>query len=466
MLTSVARYAVARGVPGLVNFVALALFTRLLDEYEYGRYTLIVAGSALAYALLLQWLSQGILRLAAPYAGGRGMFLATVARLFLPILLVAAVAMAVGTGITAGWHRGWLIAAGVGLLCAQSWHDLNLGLATADQLPQRYGGLSAIRALASLTLGALAASAGWGGTGVVAGVAVGGVLSGAWAYWLAWRPFRGAAVDPALKTELFRYGIPLAGAFVLAYVISAADRFLLAALISPSAAGVYAPAYDLVLQAMAALMMVVNLGAYPLAVAAMESGQTEVRLRQFRQHATLLLAVAVPAAAGIALLAPSVSGILGPRFSPSARELLPLLAVAQLFAGIKGYYFDLSFQLGRSTRLQFLTVAVAALVNIVLNLLLIPRMGIRGAAYATVAAYLAGLLLSWRLGRKVLALPIPYGAVARIGFATIGMCLVLVPFRKGEGPLFLAGQVGVGIAVYLLLLVLVARGELRRLTAQ
>ena len=212
-------------------------------------------------------------------------------------------------------------------------------------------------------------------------------------------------------------------------------------------------------------MLVVNLGAYPLAVLAVERGNSEAQDRQFRQHATLLLALALPAAAGIAVLAPSVSAILGPRFAPAARELLPLLALAQLLAGLKAFYFDLSFQLGRATRLQLVTVAVGALVNVLLNLWLIPGYGLLGAAYATVAAYLAALIVSWGLGRTVLALPMPYGALARVCAATAGMCLALALVRGAGGPFILMGQVALGAVVYALLMLLLARGEPRHILA-
>ena len=217
---------------------------------------------------------------------------------------------------------------------------------------------------------------------------------------------------------------------MLAYIISAADRFLLAEMMSPSAAGIYAPAYDLVLQGMGVLFIIINLVGFPRAVAAVERGDEAAKDAQFRQHATILWAVALPAAAGLAVLAPSISRILGPQFAPTARELLPLLALGQLLAGLKAFYFDLSFQLSRATRLQFVTVGVGAAVNILLNIWLIPPYGVLGSAYATVVAYFVALVLSWGLGRKVLRLPVPFGAVARISAAAAGMCMVLIPFRE------------------------------------
>ncbi|MDB5332470.1 MAG: polysaccharide biosynthesis protein, partial [Phycisphaerales bacterium] len=56
VLSHAAIYLIARGVPGVVAFLTIPLFTRLLDPVDYGRYTLVVATVALLNALLFQWL--------------------------------------------------------------------------------------------------------------------------------------------------------------------------------------------------------------------------------------------------------------------------------------------------------------------------------------------------------------------------------------------------------------------------
>jgi O-antigen/teichoic acid export membrane protein len=460
-----ARYAAARGVPALINFAALALFTRVLDQQQYGYYTLVSAGVALVSALVVQWLGHGVLRLGSANPTSRAVFLSTVIRLFVPLVLAAAAMLAIGIGLAGPRRDPLFVGASVALLVAQGWHDLNLNLASADRSPLQYGRLSAIRAILSLALGSVAAAVGWGGVGTIAGVACGSLITGLWAYRYTWTGVRSVAPDPAIRSELIRYGVPLAGAFLLTYVISLSDRFLLAAFMSPAAAGAYAPGYDLVMQAMGALLLIVNLGGFPLAVAAVERGDERSQDLQFRRHATMLLAVAIPAAAGIAVLAPSVSMILGTRFVPAARALIPLFALAQFLAGFKAFYLDLSFQLRRTTVLQLVTVAVGAVVNIGLNMWLIPAYGLLGAAYATVAAYLVATVLSWSLGRRVLKLPIPYAALARITVATAGMCLGLSIVRGSNSPIALVGQVAAGAALYGLLMVLFVGGQFRRALA-
>ena len=56
-------------------------------------------------------------------------------------------------------------------------------------------------------------------------------------------------------------------------------------------------------------------------------------------------------------------------------------------------------------------MGIAAGANVALNLLLTPRMGLQGAVIATAISYGLGLVASAGLGRGVMALPIPWGAL-------------------------------------------------------
>ena len=62
ILSHAAIYLVARGVPGLLAFIAIPLFTRLLDPADYGRYALVVATVNLLNALLFQWTRLSLVR--------------------------------------------------------------------------------------------------------------------------------------------------------------------------------------------------------------------------------------------------------------------------------------------------------------------------------------------------------------------------------------------------------------------
>ncbi len=442
LLSNTLRYGLARGVSGLLNFLALALFTRLLGREGYGHYALAIASVGLGYAVLYQWLSLATLRLLNTDLAPRPVFQRAVIGSYLKVstavLVGATVALLAGPP---GWPRPTIVLCAL-LLVVQAWHEINLMLASADSNPLRYGMMTAGRALGSLLVGGALAFLGLGFTGVLAGACIGFLVPGLWAAKSAWI-WSARGPDPgALEGSLLRYGAPLVITYLLDFVISSSDRLLIGALRGPGPAGTYAAAYDLAQQPIWTLMMVVNLAAYPLAVAAIDSGDRQAFEAHGRRHLGMLLMVCLPVAAGLWVLAPGITLlVLGGAFADESAGLLPIIALAVVLGGLKAYYFDLSFQLGRSTIHQVRVVLVAALVNLLLNLLLIPTLGARGAALATLCAYAVSLALSIALGRRVLRLPIPVMDVVRILGATAGMVAALWWFRDRHGAVALLAQV-------------------------
>src|SRR4051812_29233181 len=67
VLSHAAIYLVARGLPGIITFLAIPTFTRLLEPAQYGRYALVVATVGLLNALLFQWLSLSLVRYRSAY---------------------------------------------------------------------------------------------------------------------------------------------------------------------------------------------------------------------------------------------------------------------------------------------------------------------------------------------------------------------------------------------------------------
>jgi O-antigen/teichoic acid export membrane protein len=190
-----------------------------------------------------------------------------------------------------------------------------------------------------------------------------------------------------------------------------------------------------------------------LAVRSLETKGEEAAREGLRQGGLLLLAIAVPAATGLALCAPNIAEmLLGTAFRQTGAEVVPWIALAALLNGIKAYYFDLGFQLGRYTMGLVYIAAAAAGVNLALNFWWIPSLGLMGAVYATVVACALALCLSWWLGRRAFRVP-PFPAESvKIIAATAVMAAVLWPTRGYHGWLMLLVQVGSGCLIYALVL--------------
>jgi O-antigen/teichoic acid export membrane protein len=462
LFSNALRYGLARGLSAIVNFLALAVFTRLLGKEGYGWYALAMASVALGYAALYQWLSLATVRLLNADVAPRRLFQQAVLRSFLRIGLGIIPAVLLCLLVGPAFLPRTTVAIAAVLFFAQSWYELNLMVVTADSRPDRYGLLSVVRAVGSLSVGGALALAGYGPNGVLLGVCIGYLIPGLWLAHGSWPSARGAENTRAIESVLLRFGAPLVGTYVLDYIVSTSDRLLIGVLQGAGPAGSYAAAYDLTQQSVWTLLMVVNLAAYPMAVAAAEASDRKAFAAHCRRHLGLLLGLAVPAGAGLAVLAPGIASVMfGPEIAGEAAQLIPIIALAVVLGGIKAYYFDLSFQLSRSTIYQLAVVVIAALVNLGLNIAWIPALGARGAALATLSAYALGLGLSVILGRRVLPLPVPGLDIARIVLATAGMAAVLWEFRAASGLLPLALLVLGGGVVYLGLILALNPGQVR-----
>jgi O-antigen/teichoic acid export membrane protein len=280
------------------------------------------------------------------------------------------------------------------------------------------------------------------------GLAAGMALAVALVWRRDWRDVA-IKIDRAALRRVAQYGLPLSLTVALTVVISTSDRFLIAWRLDEAAAGLYSVAVDFASQTLTMLLMVVYMAAFPLAVRAWEQGGRDAATRQMRSNASLLMALGVPAAIGLAVLAPGFARcFLGTEFRSTAARIMPLVALGSLLAGLKAYHFDAAFQFAHRTIHQVWIVLGAAVLNVALNWFAIPRYGINGAAGASVLAYAVSIVVTAAFGRRYFAVPFPPRTVAQVTIGGAAMAAVLWPLRGHLAPVALAGQVVLGAAVY------------------
>lgn len=422
LLRHSAIYLLARGLPGVINFLAIAIYTRLLSPDEYGRYALVVAGVGLVNIVCFQWLSLSVLRFLPAYPTPTTLLASVKAMYYLLASVITLVVLVVVFAeVPTAWKGLTLLA--VLLLWVQTWFDLNLEITRTRLQPVRYGIGSGIRASTTIIAGTLFLLRYPVAHAPLAGQVIGAFVGGFLLASRQWFGFR-ASINKTVIQQLIRYGLPLTGTFALTFVISSSDRFLLAYYLNEQAAGLYAAAYDLTAQILLVVMMVVNLAAYPLAVSSLEQHGVQAAQVQLSRNIWLLLAVAVPLAMTLVFFAPQISLVLDSQFHRSASTVIPWIAIAVFLAGIRSYHFDLAFQLGRYTLGQLWVTGVGAATNIMLNVMWIPRWGIQGAAWATLAAYAIALVASTVLGRKVFPVPVNWKGILQVAAATLAMLVV------------------------------------------
>lgn len=444
-----AYYGLARGVPGLLNFIAIAIYTRLLSPSDYGVYSLVVVWVGLVNVVCFQWIRLSLLRFFPAHLDDPRRLLSTLLLAYTSVASLTGVAgVAVWFAVADGSLRTLVLIA-VPLIWVQAGFELSLELMRSQLNPLRYGLMAGTRAVIALGLGMLLITWGFGALGPLLAMLLGMLVAVVTLSSSLWRGARPSlALLPDLRPLLI-YGLPLTATFALEFVVSSSDRFLLAALLNNEAVGIYTAGYDLVAYVINLLLATVNLAAYPLVVRALEQHGREAAREQLDRNGSLLLLIAVPVTLGFIMLAPQIVALmLGESFHEGAEQLVPWVAVAIFMSCIRAFYFDLAFQLSEKTLYQVWINGGAALVNVALNLLFIPAFGLVGAAYATLISYGVALTLSALLGQRLFPISLITSDSFKVLLSGAVMVLCLWPLREATGTLALVEQVLWGAAVY------------------
>ncbi len=236
------------------------------------------------------------------------------------------------------------------------------------------------------------------------GVIVGN-FTGTLAVYLALLGYRreqlGLTFDRGLLREMNRFGMPLVPSALFLWTTNFSDRFFLVKLDGADEVGLYSVGVRIA-SAMVLLLTAFRM-AWPAFAYSIESDAEAKRTYGF--VLTYLLVVSSWVAAALGLLSPwLVEWLTAPEFNEASRVVSPLAFAAVAFGG----YIVISIGVGRAKRTQFnwVITGAAAVLNVALNLALIPPYGMMGAAIATVAAYtlmFAGM--AWWSQRVY---PVPY----------------------------------------------------------
>lgn len=444
------RTVLSVGALRILSVLLAALFlagvTAVVPPDVYGRYILLLSCSQVVVGALLAWPNQGFLRYGREEFiahGSIGVFLG--ARLVLHgVLLTLLVPAAVlAAPYLADWigMNEWLVVlllvasfaimplSDMGGVAAQgTGRFLSFGTSVFVQRLLQVGVIGLIYAGLSVTWEALylASLAGYVAAAVVAWLLV---PRSAW---------KGLRVTGQGVRRLVAYGRLLPISIMAAYLITWMDAWFIKFFLDAASVGRYSWAYSVTLLA-TTLLVPVSAVLGPKAVDMHLSGEggRQHALSRGMTSACLLLAALVPLGLGIVAVACDVLPL--GEYGRASSVLLILSAGVVFQAGIALVEPRIYANERLVPRAVAISVAMAG-VNALGNLLLIPRLGIEGAALSTAAAYGAGMFLQW------MVVGMPWTGPVLAGLAGVGVAALFVLMPPGWG-LLLGGAITVAALV-------------------
>jgi O-antigen/teichoic acid export membrane protein len=452
-------YLPANIVQGLVGLFSITVFTRVLTPEAYGCYALAFSAMALCQTSVFTWLEASMARFwpLETHGGEPAALIATIYRAFwrtaAGFVLVAALAVWLWP---ADASLKWALAAGLSAVVARSSIKLALERRRAAVEAGKASLLDIAQTAGGFALGAGFALAGLGACAPLWGLGLAALLCIPFALPGELRRGRGAKADPGRLKGYAAYGFPVSASLILSLGLATTDRFLIGAMLDPKSVGAYHAAYTLANRTLEVIFVWLGAAGVPALVMALERGGQAGLERAARGHAGFMVLLTLPASVGLMLTAQPLADVMvGQGLRAEAARVTPLIALSALFSGVTVFYFHQAFILARRTRRLLLAMAIPAAANVVLNLALIPLLGLVGAAWAAVLSYGLGALSSWALGRTAQPLPIPWGTLARCGLSAAAMvpAVLAVPAAGGLPELlakaFIGGLVyGLGVLAF------------------
>jgi O-antigen/teichoic acid export membrane protein len=241
---------------------------------------------------------------------------------------------------------------------------------------------------------------------------------------LIWREGNWAKPDFSILRPLLKYGLPLVpGAFAV-WALNYVDRIFIVQMLTLQQAGIYSLAYSIANQISPLLVRPWRVMFANSAAELYSQKDTSTLQRLFERSAGLTFILSLPASVGLFLLGHRLFALFATEeFSQGVPALL-FVSLGYIFLMLSSYY-EIALGLVFKQYLSTWFYLIALIVNVLLNLILIPRFTITGAAFATMIAFFAILALSMYYSSKYNLLHTNFVFVAKVGVATAGMAIAV-----------------------------------------
>lgn len=470
MIRHIINYVPAKIVPGVVNFLALAIYARILTDAEYGRYSIVIASTSMVQAIFFAWIRMGLERYLQHYKTKNQLeiFQTNVRVSFILVSFIVSILwITIVSMLPLSPELKESLFIGLPLAIIQSYYEQTLSTYRAELNSKRYSYLSIFRSLLILPFSLFFMYVlRFNEKGLLLGIILGNLFPLLISVLVGQKQKLSLSfIDMGINRNLLFYGAPLTVTFLLSFIISTSDRFIIQYILGGEAVGIYSIAYDLATQVLTMIFMIINLAAYPIIIKEMESKPLSEVKERINQYGLISFGVMLPSVTGFIMLSPFIAElILGDTSNEVTVGILKWIAFATLIMGIKSYVVDFSYQLGKKTYLQIWSSLVAALTNIILNFLLIPKYKVMGAVYATFFSYILGLVISIVIGQQVFSLRIDIKEITKIIFASVILVfsLYINPFDSVNLLNFII-NVLIGIVAYSVTVFCLNVGNIRKI---
>jgi len=424
----------------LIGFILLPLYTGYLSTDEYGVFAILEITGAIIVAVLSFRLSTAMMRWCANEKSLRkikSIIFTTYTTSLVALVFFNLVAIPFTSRIselffgTGGYYKYFVI-----LILSSSFGILNLFSFDLLRLKEKsvlYVVISGIRVLALLSLNIYFIKyKGYGVYGILLSQLISNVLISIITLPVLIRnmvfEYRFSELKPMLK-----YSGPLVFTVISMMVLTMSDRYIIKHYLNYSEVGIYSLGYKLAGVVNVIIIQSFQTGFLPISYKNYDKPDAQ---RFFSKTLTYYTLILVISSLALAMYSKEIIEIFSKNIAyNSAYKVIPYIALAFVFKGIQ-YMFSLGLHFVKKTKYNAYVVLFAAILNIGLNFILIPRFSIYGAAIATVISWAIMVVAFYKYSQHFYKIKYEIGKITSI--IAIGISLYFISLLFNDVNIILA----------------------------
>lgn len=252
------------------------------------------------------------------------------------------------------------------------------------------------------------------------------------------------------KANLKKYlgfSVPQIPSGALLWIINSSDRYFITGYLGLSQTGIYSASYSIG-SIISIFYIPTSFVIFPVISRFWEKDEI-LSVKRYLEYSTkLFLFFGIPSSVGLYILSkPLLQIFTTSEFLSGGGILTFLIALSTIFLGI--YQINLYvICLIEKTKFMPFIIGLSAFINVVINIILIPKIGIMGAAISTVLSYVILALITIILAEKKVNYSFDFVFLSKIGLSSVLMVLIMgiLPLN---GILNLLIAILIGMIVYL-----------------
>lgn len=271
--------------------------------------------------------------------------------------------------------------------------------------------------------------------------------------------------DIKIIREMFLFGFPLMGVAITSWVLNTSDRYFIGYFYDSSAVGIYSYSYTLANNLFMLLIQFIMLGAYPNIVKRWENDGLKETIAIIKKYLKIYLLITIPVCIGAVLISKDFFTVLTNDNYHQGYVTFSIVCFSIIILGLS-QYTNKVWELNKKTKKILLYNFLAAIINIILNCILIPIFGYVAAAVTTLISYVIYFIITFIASRKYMKIEIDISSLINVIISTIVMMISIILFKKIYSEIdliLLVGQAIIGLSVYLISLIILREIDMKKL---